>query len=444
MMHGMKKHPLFTLFLLFGLALAGTGGARAQGLSIDIVNGTKSAIPVAVVPFANENAGLPPSTDVAKVIHMDLARCGKFRPLDRDDLVAFPHRGNEIKFAAWKLLKQDYIVVGHVSDAGDGAYQVAFELWDVNRQQKLLGRSYTARAADLRGVAHQIADAIYEKILGEPGAFFTRIAYVTSTGVAPDITYSLIVADSDGYNPQVVVRSHEALLSPAWSPDGGELAYVSFESGNSAVYVQNLATGARRLVSGRSGINGAPSFSPDGSTLAVSLSYQGNPEIYLIDLASGKLTRLTHNYAIDTEPEWMPDGGSLVFTSDRAGKPQLYKMPVSGGSPERITFKGSYNSNASIGYKGKQIAMVRGSGNVYRIAVMDRSLGGQEHFVSPGNFDEAPSFAPNGSMLLYAATQGTRGVLYAVSSDGNVRQRLVLSHGSVRSPAWGPFRPHQK
>ncbi len=442
-MHGMKKHPVLALLLLTCLAFCGIGTAQAQGLSINIVNGTKSAIPIAVVPFSDQNAGTSLPTNVAQIIHMDLARCGKFHALDRNDIVAFPHQGGDIKFAAWKLLKQDYIVVGSVTRAGDN-YTVSFELWDVNSQNKLLGQSYTAPAGDLRGVAHQIADAVYEKIIGEPGAFFTRIAYITSTGTAPNLTYSLIVADSDGYNPQVVVRSHEALLSPNWSPDGNEIAYVSFESGNSAIYIQNLSTGARRLVSGRKGINGAPAFSPDGSKLAMSLSYQGNPEIYVMDIASGTTTRLTHNYGIDTEPEWMPDGNSIVFTSDRAGKPQLYEIPASGGSPKRITFKGSYNSNSSVAYKGKQIAMVQGSGNVYRIAVMDRSLGGQEHFVSPGNFDEDPSFAPNGSMLLYAATQGTRGVLYAVSSDGKVRQRLVLSHGSVRSPAWGPFRPHQK
>lgn len=443
MIQRMKNHAVLALLAVVCLAFAGIGQARAQGLSINIVNGTKSAIPIAVVPFANANAGLPPSTDVAKVVHMDLARSGKFRALPRKDLVSYPHRGAEIKFAAWKLLKQDYIVVGRINDAGGGSFKVSFELWDVNRSKQLLGQSYTARAGDLRGVAHQIADAIYEKITGERGAFFTRIAYITATGVAPNITYSLIVADSDGYNPQVVVRSHEALLSPAWSPNGNELAYVSFESGNSAVYIQNLSTGSRRVVSGRKGINGAPSFSPDGSKLAVSLSYQGNPELYIIDLAGGKERRLTRNYGIDTEPEWMPDGQHIVFTSDRAGKPQLYEIPVAGGSPERITFKGSYNSNCSISYDGKQVAMVQGRGNVYRIAVMDRSLGGQEHFVSPGNFDEDPSFAPNGSMLLYAGMQGTRGVLYAVSADGQVRQRLVLSHGSVRSPAWGPFRSHQ-
>ncbi len=440
----MKKRTTFVLLLLAGLCWAAATPALAQSLTVDIVNGTKSALPITVVPFADENAGLPPSTKVSKVVGMDLARSGKFRTLPDEDLVAYPHRGHEIKFAAWKLLKQDYIVVGHVGDAGGGAFKVTYELWDVNRQQQMLSQSYTAQPADLRGVAHQIADAIYEKILGVPGAFFTRIAYVTATGTGNHMTYSLIVADSDGYNPQVVVRSHEPLLSPNWSPNGKELAYVSFESGDSAIYIQNLATGSRRLVSGRKGINGAPAFSPDGTKLAVSLSYQGNPEIYVMDLASGKETRLTHNYAIDTEPEWMPDGQHVVFTSDRAGKPQLYEIPTAGGSPERLTFQGSYNSNASVAYKGKQIAMVQGNGNVYRIAVMDRSLGGQEHFVSPGNFDEDPSFAPNGSMLLYAATQGTRGVLYAVSADGSVRQRLVLANGSVRSPAWGPFRPHQQ
>lgn len=437
------KRVAFTLLLCAGLCWAGMGQALAQSLSIDIVNGTKSALPITVVPFSEETVGVPPSTHVSRVVTMDLARSGKFRTLAHEDLVAYPHRGHEIKFAAWKLLKQDYIVVGHVSSAEGGQFKVGFELWDVNQQQQLLEQSYTASAGDLRGIAHQIADAIYKKIIGVRGAFNTRIAYITAKGTGSDTAYSLVVADSDGYNPQVVVRSHEPLLSPAWAPDGNQLAYVSFESGDSAIYIQNLATGSRRLISGRKGINGAPAFSPDGSKLAVSLSYRGNPDIYLIDLASGKATQLTHSYAIDTEPEWMPDGQSLVFTSDRAGKPQLYQLPVSGGSPQRLTFKGQYHSNASVSYDGKQVAMVEGSGNVYRITVMDRSLGGQEHFVSPGDFDEGPTFAPNGSMLLYAASQGTRGVLYAVSVDGSVRQRLVLSNGSVRSPAWGPFRPHQ-
>jgi TolB protein len=418
----------------------GPAHAQSKGLDINIVNGTKSAIPITVVPFSNETIGPPPTTKVSSVIDNDLARSGKFRTLDRGDVVEFPSRGSEIKFNTWSLLKQDYIVVGHVSNGAKGAFTINYELWNVNTQKNMLKGSMSGQADDLRGVAHQIADAIYKKITGIPGAFYTRIAYITAVGTGKNMQYSLIVADSDGYNPQVVVRSHEALLSPAWSPDGKELAYVSFESGNSAIYIQNLATGARRLISGRKGINGAPAFSPDGTKLAVSLSFIGNPEIYVIDLATGKETRLTHNYGIDTEPVWVPGTNKIIFTSDRSGNPQLYEISASGGTPTRITFQGSYNAAAAVDYDGKQIAMVQGKGNVYRIAIMDRSLGGLEHFVSPGDFDDSPSFAPNGSMLLYAATDGLRGVLYAVSADGKVRQRLVLSNGDVREPAWGPYR----
>ncbi|KGI77140.1 Tol-Pal system beta propeller repeat protein TolB [Oleiagrimonas soli] len=437
--------PNFRVTLALAFALLGAlafspAQAQTQGLNINIVNGTKSAIPIAVVPFGSETVGPPPTTKVSDVVQMDLARSGKFRTLDKGDVVEFPTRGNEIKFPTWSLLKQDYIVVGHVKNADGGQYQIGFELWNVNTKQQLLQLSYTAPASKLRDIAHQIADQIYQKITGVRGAFFTRIAYVTAVGTGKNIRYSLIVADSDGYNPQVVVRSRESLLSPTWSPDGNELAYVSFESGNSAIYIQNLSTGARRLVSARKGINGAPAFSPDGTKLAVSLSYVGNPEIFVIDLASGKETRLTHNYGIDTEPVWVPNSNNIIFTSDRSGKPQLYEVSADGGTPTRVTFQGDYNADASVSYDGKQIAMVQGSGNVYRIAVMDRSLGGQEHFVSPGNFDESPSFAPNGSMLLYAATEGLRGVLYSVSADGKVRQRLVLSDGDVREPSWGPYR----
>lgn len=437
-----RKHVLAIGCLVMGLVLS--GALQAQDLDIDIVNGTKSATPIAVVPFALENAGTPPETKVSRVVDTDLKRSGKFNTLDSRDIVAHPHRGQEIEFSPWQLLKQDYLVVGHLSDGDNGGFDVTYELWDVNSKKKLLEHTYSGAADELRGVGHRIADAIYQKVTGVPGAFYTRIAYITARGTGSDTDYSLIVADSDGYNPQVVVRSQAALVSPAWSPDGSKLAYVSFESGNSAVYIQDLETGARHTVAANKGINGAPAFSPDGSKLAVSLSKVGNSEIFIIDLDSGTSRRLTHNYAIDTEPEWTADGKHLVFTSDRAGRPQLYRIAASGGSPQRLTFEGSYNSNASVDHENGKLAMVRGKGNVYRIVMKDHITDGREHFVSPGNFDEAPSFAPNGDMLLYAATQGSRGVLYAVSADGNVRQRLVLSHGDVRSPAWGPFRQHSE
>ena len=436
----MRMRSLFHLAATAVLALFAQG-LLAQGLTIDIANGNPTALPIAVVPFANENAGLPPETDAADVVRMDLNRSGQFRALPKGDVVEFPSRGSEIKFPTWNMLKQAYLVVGRVGDAEGGALRVEFELYDVARQERLLGLAITGQRSDLRGVAHQIADLVYEKILGVRGAFWTRIAYVTATGTSPNMSYALMVADSDGYNPQVVVRSREPLLSPNWSPDGKKLAYVSFERGDSAIYIQEIATGARQVVSNRKGINGAPAFSPDGSKLALTLSYTGNPEIYVMDLGSRELTRLTNHFAIDTEAAWMPDGQSLLFTSDRSGKPQLYQVPAGGGEATRLTFQGEYNARASISFDGKKIAMAQGAGNVYRIAVLDRSRGsGQMTAISPGSVDESPSFAPNASMLLYAATEGPKGVLYAVSADGRVRQRLVLADGDVREPAWGPFR----
>jgi TolB protein len=439
-MKPMRKLSTSLALVLLVVAALIAGPAAAQSLNVDIVGGLKTATPIAVVPFA-QAGGAPLPTDVADVIRNDFNRSGKFRSLAKSEIVETPSKGADINFATWRLLKQDYITVGRISDAGGGMLRIEYELWDVNKQQSLLAQAFTAPAGDLRGVAHQIADAIYEKITGVRGAFWTRIAYITAVGLGNNTTYSLIVADSDGYNPQVVARSRESLLSPSWSPDGRKIAYVSFESGNSAIYVQDITTGSRQLISARAkGINGAPNFSPDGSKLALALSYQGNPEIYVMDVGSRQETRLTNNLAIDTEPRWTPDGQSIIFTSDRSGRPQLYQMPAGGGGADRITFQGQFNANASISYDGKQIAMVQGNGNVYRIAIMDRSLGGQVRFISPGPIDETPSFAPNASMLLYAASEGRRGVLYAVSADGLVRQRLVLADGDVREPAWGPYR----
>lgn len=433
------RSSLFSVLLV--AAALFVGPVAAQSLSVDIVGGVKTATPIVVVPFA-QNGGTPLPTDTADVIRNDFNRSGKFRSLAKSEIVELPSKGADIKFPTWRLLKQDYITLGRISDAGGGMLRVEYELWDVNKQQSLLAQAFTAPAGDLRGIAHQIADQIYEKITGVRGAFWTRIAYITAVGLGNNTSYSLIVADSDGYNPQVVARSKESLLSPAWSPDGRKIAYVSFESGNSQIYVQDITTGSRQLVAAHPrGINGAPAWSPDGSKLAVALSYVGNLELFVMDVGSRQETRLTHSLSIDTEPVWAPDGQSIYFTSDRSGKPQIYQIPASGGTAQRISFQGQNNAKASVSYDGKQIAMVQGNGNVYRIAIMDRSLGGQVRFISPGPIDDSPSFAPNASMLLYSATEGSRGLLYAVSADGLVRQRLVLSDGNVQEPAWGPYRP---
>ncbi|MBY4596557.1 Tol-Pal system beta propeller repeat protein TolB [bacterium BD-1] len=431
----------FLTFVALALLLP-LGQARAQGLDIGLVTGNEAALPIAVVPMPYLGTSVAPDTDIGAVIRADLNRSGQFRALSEQDVIEKPIRGSEIKFPTWRVLKQDFVVVGRVLDNPDGGYRVEYELWDVAKQERLLGLAVGGRARGMRDVAHQIADQVYEKILGVRGAFWTRIAYVTANGTGGNIQYALMIADSDGFNPQTVVRSREPLLSPAWSPDGRKLAYVSFERGNSTIYIQEIATGAREVVASFRGINGAPSFSPDGRRLALTLSRTGNPEIYVMDLASKGLTQITRHYGIDTEAVWMADGQSLVFTSDRAGKPQLYQVPAAGGEATRLSFQGDSNAKASISFDGKKIAMAQGNGNVYRIAVLDRSFGGAGRWqtLSPGNLDESPSFAPNASMLLYATKEGSRGVLYAVSADGRVRQRLVLADGDVREPAWSPYR----
>ncbi|HEY2346004.1 MAG TPA: Tol-Pal system beta propeller repeat protein TolB [Xanthomonadaceae bacterium] len=434
----MRKFLTALILLLACIA----GPAFAQGLDIGLVTGNDAALPIAVVPMEYQGSSAKPDTNVSDVIRADLARSGQFRPLADKDIVEHPQSSADMKYATWRLLKQDYVLVGRVLDSSDGGYRVEYELFDVAKQQRIFGQMKTGRPLEMRRVAHEIANNVYEAILGVRGAFDTQIAYVTAVGLGSNMKFSLMVADADGYNPQSVVNSRESLMSPAWSPDGHKLAYVSFERGNSTIYLQTIGTGAREVLAAFKGINDAPSFSPDGKRLAMTLSKSGNPEIYVMDLASHQLTQITNHYSIDTEPVWMPDGKSLLFTSDRGGKPQIYQVPASGGEPTRVSFQGQYNARATVSFDGKKIAMAQGSGNVYRIALLDRSYPGTGRWLnlSPGELDESPSFAPNASMVLYAAKENGRGVLYAVSADARVRQRLVLADGDVREPAWSPYR----
>ena len=426
---------LFASLVLLAPALAASAQSRA-GLEIDIVGGNAAALPIAVVPFGG-SAG---ETDIDDIIRADLARSGQFRSIAESALPERPTSGSEVAYPTWRMLKQDFLLVGRSVPDG-GGYRVEYELFDVAKQQRLLGFALTAPAGAMRNVAHQISDAVYEKILGVPGAFWTRIAYVTASGLGRQSRYALMVADADGWNPRTVVNSTEPLMSPSWSPDGRRLAYVSFEGGNSGVWIQDIASGSREKVASFRGINGAPSFSPDGNRLALTLSKGGNPDIYVMDLGSKHLTQVTNHFGIDTEPSWSPDGASLYFTSDRGGRPQIYQVPASGGSATRISFDGSYNASPTVSFDGKKIATAQGAGNTYRIALFDRSVGGGRwSLLSPGSLDESPSFAPNAAMVLYAAREGRRGVLYAVSADGRVRQRLVLAEGDVREPAWSPYR----
>ena len=407
-------------------------------LEIEIVQGNAQAVPIAVIPMQWRAAGPLPLTGVADVISSDLYRSGLFAPMDEVDMVDRPVDAESIRFGTWRLLKVDYVVIGWVNDAPGGrGYDIVYQLFDVHTQERLLSKITTVGFGDLRFGAHRVSDAIYEKLTGVPGAFSTRIAYVSATGEGSTLNYQLFVADADGFNPQAIVGSPEPLLSPNWSHDGTKLAYVSFEKGNSEIYVQNVSTGQRDLVSSTKGINGAPAFSPDGRFLAMTLSYSGNPEIYVRNLATGQKNQLTQHWAIDTEPAWSPDSKWIYFTSDRGGKPQIYRVESTGGTPTRVTREGDYNARATISPDGSRIAVAHGRGNEYRIAVLDNKTG-RMRILTPGVLDESPSFAPNGSMVLYATREGVRGVLAAVSTDGNVRQRLILTEGDVREPAWSP------
>jgi TolB protein len=413
--------------------------AHAQ-LKIEITNGVTDPVPIAVVQFARAvpvDGGL----DVAGVIQHDLAGSGRFRALSGPRLpTATPTRADDVVAADWKNAGADYVVVGRLSSIDGGQVAVDFDLVNSLTGQRVVSQRFVGVPSALRNAAHRVSDVVYEKILGIRGAFATRIAYVAVDGEPPAQNYQLVVADADGENQRLILQSRFPLMSPAWSPDGQWLAYVSFENKRSAVYVQLVRTGERRQVSARAGVNGAPAWSPDGKKLALTLGgSSGNPDIYVLDLSTQNLTRITDDPAIDTEPAWAPDGHSVYFTSDRAGGPQIYRIGVNpGDKPKRITFGGNYNARPRLSPDGTLLAMVTLDNGNYRIAVQDLSSG-TVRVLSRGHLDESPSFAPNGATLMYAERDGSRGSLATVSVDGLTGLRLKSEQGEVREPAWGPF-----
>jgi TolB protein len=425
--------------VLAGVAVASlsllAGTAQAQ-LRLDITQGVRDAVPIAVVPFGGQAEGA--ATDVAAVVANDLLLSGRFKPLERHDMVVHPTTGAAIRFEDWRLLRSDFVVVGRVEPDAAGL-AVAFELFNVQSGQPLLSQRLNTTERGLRATAHRISDLVFERLTGIRGAFSTRIAYVSVDGRPPKQRYRLIVADADGFNPRTITESSEPLMSPAWSPDGQSLAYVSFEGKASAIFVQQLATGERRRVSARLGINGAPAWSPDGRKLALTLSRDGNLDVYVLDLATQGLTRLTTDGAIDTEPEWSRDGASVYFTSDRSGSAQVYRIDATAGQqPQRLTFTNSYNARPRLAPDGQSLALVTLDRGAYRIATFDLKTR-NVHVLTDGRQDEAPSFAPNGAAIIYATRSGGRGTLAVASSDGRFQQRLSSDTGDVREPVWSPY-----
>lgn len=422
----------YLVFIVISLLVHAS--AKAE-LTIEISQGIAAAIPISVVPFESPQALEFKPEDI---VRNDLERSGHFATLAPRDMLSHPHSASDIYFTDWRLLKQEYVVIGQVTPIAD-KYQVKYQLYDVFNEKEILAQTLTGTEQQLRDVSHRISDAIYEQLTGIRGAFSTKIAYVTTN---PQRTqFSLAIADSDGARERIVLRSPYSIFSPTWSPDGKKLAYVMMEDEGSKVYIQNLATGEKELISAQKGINSAPSFSPDGNKLALTLSKDGNSEIYTVDLRTSEWTRITRHYAIDTEPNWMPDGKHIIFTSGRSGSPQIYRVNVETEYVERLTFDGHYNARARLAQDGRFLVLVHQAqrGGDFHIASLDLTRGLLQILTEDTYLDESPSVSPNGVMVMYAAKHNNRSILAAVSVDGDVKFLVPSKTGDVREPAWGPY-----
>ncbi|WP_181360541.1 Tol-Pal system beta propeller repeat protein TolB [Variovorax sp. WS11] len=415
--------------LIAALAASPLAPAFAQ-FRVEVSGVGLTQLPIALVPFKGEDAS---PQKISAIVQADLERSGQFRGVDASGQSL--DEGSRPDLSLWRQRTADSLVAGSVTRLADGRFDVKFRLWDVVRGQDLGGQSYTVPQGDLRLAAHRIADYVYEKLTGEKGIFSTRIAYVTKGGTR----YTLWVADADGENAQAALASPEPIISPVWSANGGQLAYVSFESRKPVVYVHTVASGQRRLVANFKGNNSAPAWAPDGNTLAVTLSRDGGSQLFTIPSGGGEPRRLTQSNSIDTEPVYSADGGTIYFVSDRGGAPQIYKMSAGGGNPARVTFSGAYNISPSVSADGRWLAYISRVGGAFKLHVMELATGNVAALTDT-TADENPSFAPNSKLIVYATRLGGREALMTTTLDGKIKARLAGQAGDIREPDWGPFQ----
>lgn len=441
------RTKLLTLFAATTILL--WQGSASAALNLILTKGNAGAIPIAIVPFAG-SASAP--QDISTIVQTDLTNSGRFNVTTPNGSNATAASPQTIDTAYWRKQNVDDVVVGSVESAGWGKYKVTYYLVSAYQGQSqnpaatqsannvLATQTFTVDTKQMRQVAHQISDKIYQQLTGVRGVFSTKIAYVLVQKTPKQPTkYSLMVADADGYSPQTLLTSYQPIMSPTWAPDGRQLAYVSFENGEAQIFSQDLASGRRQIISSYPGMNNAPDFSPNGQRLALTLTLNGNPNIYVMGLGSKQLTQVTNSPSIDTEPSWSPDGQTLVFTSNRGGGPQIYKVSAAGGSAQRLTYNGPYNASPSFTPDGKSIIMLHlnQSQNQYGVAIQDLSTGVLT-MLDPGD-DQSPSLAPNGSMVIFSTLYNGQEDLGMVSVDGKVKLRIPGGNGDVQEPAWSPF-----
>tara|TARA_R110002110_G_scaffold119547_4_gene294199 strand:- start:2017 stop:3330 length:1314 start_codon:yes stop_codon:yes gene_type:complete len=435
MMRKISFRPLQALFPAVALMLLVATSSQAE-LLIRVTEGADSAIPVSVVPFA-ENGSMPAGDKVSSIVQADLAMSGEFRPLPPQKMLSLPSKRADVYFRDWRLLGQRYVLVGELTRNGDRV-EARYELFDVNREERILGETAAAPASNMRSLAHHISDKVYEAITGVPGAFSTKLAYVTLDRANGNARYRLQVSDIDGKRARIRLESKEPILSPAWSPDGKKLAYVSFETSKPVIFVHELGSGERKKVADFPGLNSAPAWSADGQSLLMTLSKDGNAEIYQMNLQSRKVTKLTNHWAIDTEATWDSSGEGIFFTSDRSGGPQIYYMAKPGAEPRRITFGSRYNARPRPDASGNYVYYVHQRDRAFTIARTNLK-NDEETVLTRTESDESPSISPNGRMLIYATKQSGESVLTVISADGGAAYSLPASEGDVRDPAWGPI-----
>lgn len=436
----MRKLIFFIIFIISSLSVQNASAL----LNMELTQGFAGALPIAIVPFAIQ--GQVPPEDVSAIIANDLKNSGRFKVISGNRLTKFPSDAREVQFKYFHQLGSDNIVVGKIQQMGS-RYQVSVQLLDGIKASDgdpdrtiIFDRKFMSNSSDLRMLAHRISDTIYQQLTGVRGIFSTRLAYIVVQRNEKGRTKHILeVADQDGYNPRPLLVSNDPIMSPSWSPDGRKIAYVSFENKRASIYIEDVATGSRTLVSEFPGINGAPSFSPDGKKLALVLSKSGSPNIYTMDLRTRQLTQLTNDFYINTEPSWSPDGRSIIFTSNRGGSPQIYQLNIKTRVVSRVTYDGRYNARASYTPDGNHIVALNQEYGLFNIGILDLDSGVFRVLTNSGADNESPSTAPNGTMVLFGTLYKGKSVLGMVATDGSVQIRLPSRNGEVQDPAWSPF-----